>query len=759
MNRHVWGTLLGGTAMAVTAIGTALPAGAQEVAGQATAELTEVVVTALKRETTVQETPIALSVLSEESLKAAGVQTVSDLQNVAPNLSVGRGDFGVTLSLRGVTTTDNTSKGDQGIAFNVDGITVGRPREMGTAFFDIERVEVLRGPQGTLYGKSTTGGVINVITNRPQPEFGGSAELEYGDFDTVRATGVLNLPVGDRVAVRAAVAYNDRDGYLPTDNGTPAFNDQDDLTGRLSALFDITDDLSLFLTGTVGEINGIGAGLVPLDHFIPTGRGIAANEVVKVSSVSGESGRTVIGVPVALVPGINDSFWNVTAEFNASLGAVHLTYLGGLRDYDANTYSAQSLAPNPNWDWGQYRGTARTNQQEIRLSNEQTGRLNWIAGFNWYQEKLSESDHRWSSPQSNPTREAAIPGINPLNDTDHESTGIFGQVDYGVSDQLTATVGLRYSKDEVRREGTFAVGPGQVDANGNPCRYPADCIGGPNNGEQSDDKVTWRVGLDYKPTDGRMYYASIATGYKAGGFNDFDPITGGPGPYDPENLTAYELGFKGYFGKSLEWNSALFYYDYSDAQISSLTNVEGNVVLFTKLAAIEIKGWENELSWNPTPRDHLKLYVTLMDSSYEDFTAGGHAPGEFPPIGAEFSDWSGRGIDKVSDVTAMLEYAHSWSIGAGGSLELRLATRFDSGYLVSNITDAFQLKQDSYTRSDANLTYTTAGGSFVGVFVRNIEDRMQIISAPEGFRPGQEATVGVGITEPRVFGLRAGVRF
>jgi iron complex outermembrane receptor protein len=755
--------------VSLAALGILAPASAlAQDAGTNGSQEDEIIVTATKRDTALSDTPLAISVLTGEALDDAGVETVADLQNVAPSVQIGRGDFGVTLNIRGVTTTDNTSKGDQGIAFNVDGITVGRPREMGTTFFDIDRIEVLRGPQGTLYGKSTTGGVINVLTNRPTQEFGGALQLEYGNFDTTRAEASLNIPVSSNLALRGAVSVNQHDGYLPADSGGQSYNDQDDYAGRLSALFDFSPTTSLFVSTTFGHIGGAGPGAVPFGNFVPVGSGVAADETLQVDS-AGESGRTVIAVPEALVPELDEDFANITAEFNTEFQGVRLTYLVGHREYDANSFSVQTLQPSAiagppppvlAWDWGQYRGDAVTDQHEIRFANADSARLNWIVGYNWYREELSESDHRWSAPVGTPTREDSIPGIDPLNSTNHESSGLFGQIDYGLTDTLNLTLGARYSEDEVVRRGTFAVGPGQVDGDGNPCVYPNDCVGGPNNGEQSDGSLTWRVGFDWHPAEDTLIYGSVATGYKAGGFNDFDPSTGGPGPYDPEELIAYELGYRGEVLPGLTWDSALFFYDYSAAQISSLTNVSGNVVLLTKLAEVEVTGWENDFTWRPSDNDVLRFGFSLMNGEFTDFTAGGHAPGDFPPIGAEFSDWSGRPIDKVSDLTLRFDYSHEWNLANGALIRGRLASRYDSGYVVSDITDAYQVEQNAYTRSDANLTYEAPQGAWsLGVFVRNIEDEVQIISAPEGFAPGAENTVGVGVTEPRVYGVRFGLDF
>ena len=170
-------------------------------------------VTAEKKTETASKTPVALSVFTGDTLKEAGVVSIADIQNIAPGVSMGRDNFGVNINIRGVTSTDNTSKGDEGIAFNVDGIPIGRPIEEGLSFFDVSRVEVLRGPQGTLYGKSSTGGAINVITNKPSNEFEASGDFEFGNYNARRENAVVNFPLAEQFAVRVAVNANDRDGY------------------------------------------------------------------------------------------------------------------------------------------------------------------------------------------------------------------------------------------------------------------------------------------------------------------------------------------------------------------------------------------------------------------------------------------------------------------------------------------------------------------------------------------------------------------
>ena len=243
--------------------------------------------------------------------------SISDLQNLEPELNVGQSAAGANISLRGVSSTDVTSKGNQDIAFNVDGIYNGRPREQGLAFFDVDRVEVLRGPQGTLYGHSATGGAINVITNKPQDTFSISTSFELGDFNTRRATGVINVPLSSTLDVRIAANFNSRDGYLNPVLGNTytlstserALNDEDNHTVRSSVLWTPADAVSLLATYTVGQIGGAGSDYGALyDRYTETG----------------SAARAVYYNPMGTA--VDDTFRDLNAELNVDMGPVHLTY-------------------------------------------------------------------------------------------------------------------------------------------------------------------------------------------------------------------------------------------------------------------------------------------------------------------------------------------------------------------------------------------------------------------------------------------------
>jgi iron complex outermembrane receptor protein len=724
--------------------GVALAADSTPGAGDGS-QLDEVIVTAERRAETAIKTPLALTVISGAALQDKGVVSVFDLQNVAPAVSVGRGAFGVTLAIRGVTTADNTSKGDQGIAFNVDNIPISRPSEMGLAFFDLERIEVLRGPQGTLYGKSSTGGVINLVTNKPKDAFDASASVELGNYKAKRADIMVNMPVTSQLAVRAAVNFNQRDGYLnPVIGNTfvggtvPARNEQSDWSTRLSGLWDFNDSASLLVTGTFGHLGGAGP----------------ANALY--NSVNNKSGSVVRDVYYnPFGSQLDQDFHNYNAELNLELGPVHITYDGGYLLFDANDRTSSTNNPLGNqggrYNWRNYRGDVTTTSHELRLSNAGEQRLEWVLGANHYDEDINESDHNWNAPIANPTLAGSANGIDPLNNTVHTSSGVFGQINFHATDALKLTLGLRRSSDEVVRRGTFAAGPGPwLDPTGVPCVAPNDCVGGRNDGDQSANKTTYRAGVDYQIATNHMIYASVATGYKAGGFNDFDPRTNSPSAYIPEELLAYEAGYKATIRPNLQFTSSAYYYDYSKAQVASTIVINGSNVSLTNILASKVYGLENELTWNVNEANSLEATLTLAKSEYGPFRLG---PGQSV-------DWTGDDRDKTPKLAASLGYAHRWFAAGGAVYEARLSSRYSGDYFVSDFPNAVHYTQDSFTRTDQNLNYASASGKIeLEAYVRNIEDELQMVGAPGNVSATVLESANMSVSEPMTLGVRATVRF
>ncbi|TCM16583.1 iron complex outermembrane receptor protein [Novosphingobium sp. PhB165] len=779
------------------------PAAAQDAeTGSAQPTPGEIIVTALRQSQTVLKTPAAITAITGGDLLARGVNNLANLQNVAPSVNIASGRDGLQIAIRGVTTTDTSSKGEQDIAFSVDGVNVGRGKARAGAFFDVDRVEVLRGPQGTLYGRSATGGAVNVITNKPKlDELSGYLHAEYGNYDTKRAEGALNIPLGDTVAVRFSGAFNDRDGYSkPIDSSTTfggttynvsanqaqARNDQKDAVGRASLLFEPGPDLTLRLTATVGHQGG--AGSAP-----------ALETQLEAHNETGSPALSILANPVRAF--LDNNFQQYDGSLNWKFGGLQLDLLGsyqhmhyvqqgpGVQDTGANgggvtstTFSFDAFGPT--YQFFLQDDLYKTTQFEARISNALPGRVDFVAGANYFRESAGENGQNWNALLGNPLDSSTyIFNAGPVNTTVHKAVGLFGQATFHATDELSFVGGLRYTHDELDRVGTFglpfdfsAMPPtpyGDAVTGAAVCSYPHVCDGGPDSGSERDNKVTWRIGANWQLTPNDLFYGSIATGFKAGGFNDYDPATGGIGPYKPESLTAYEIGYKGRPLPGVTFASSLFYYDFSSMQINGGVyepTVLPVFVVYTLSTPTRLMGWENEASWQVDANTTLSGSLVWMHTKFRNLQTGEYAL-QGNPI-----DFSGKPIDRAPSFEAMLSASHTFQLKDDQALVLHVGSKYSSGYYLTDYADGVRFRQPHYTRSDASLTYEFGEQKYsVQLFVSNIENKVQRTSmlgystnSPNMPYGGDNFSIPANIpanylafytTDPRFYGIRASVKF
>ena len=750
----------------------------------------DIVVTALRKSESVLKVPATIAVIGGGDLKTVGVTNVNDLQNVITGLNIGTGAFGTNIAIRGVTSTDQTSKGELGIAFNIDGAFIGRGQEEGVAFFDLERVEVLKGPQGTLYGRSSTGGAINVISKKPSLTDGisGYARIEYGNYDTKRAEAAINVPITSTLAIRAAGNFNERDGYLkpystvvsgsPGANagagpssaalsaiGLPAKDDQNDRTGRFSALWQPTPTITGTFVATLGHLGGVGTS-VAVDDNLKAG-GQLADKIV----------------PDYVPAFVKDDFQNYNEQVDWKLGGVQLDLLGNQQHFtdhtqttgNNNPFDTGSPAAPASFALDDYHGVFDTNQFEARVSNANPGFLEYVAGGNYYHERIRESDHDWTAPLTATgglsDSSQWVNNVDPVNTTTHEAYGFFAQATLHPTSKLGIVGGIRYTHDESNRVGTFAVGPVAG------CTYPSNCIGSPNNGHEEDHKITYRVGLNYQATPNDLFYASVSTGFKAGGFNDFDPRTNATAPYGPESLTAFEVGYKGRPTSRLTVSASGYYYDYSADQINGLTlfplptGIVG--VLFTQLAPVEIYGAEGDVRYQAARNTTFDAQLAYEHSRIVSLQTGylGYLTGTF----ANFRDYA---LPNVPAFVANLSATQAFDLKEGAQLRFRVATKISTDYYLTDYANAVRYTQPAFTRTNLSLTYAAPEDRYtVQLFVENIENQLQRTSGPVGYngtyggftggQPTSQAngtafplqSVAYGVSTPRFFGARLGVKF
>lgn len=710
---------------------------------QSNMEIEEVVVTAERREETAQRTPLAITALSADQLEKQGVRTVTDLTTVVPGVQIGSVGGSVEIAVRGIGSTNNTEVGDPAVAFNVDGVYMARPRSAAGLFFDLDRTEVLRGPQGTLYGRNATAGSLNVITKKPTSEYEANAQLELGNYSLIRASGAVNLPVSDKVAVRAAFQTAKRDGYT---NNAPSndYNDEDAVALRLHVLLKPTDNFSLLLSGDYFRNDYVGTASAPLGRY--------------------SAGGDPYTFPISRDGSSNQQNYGLSAQADLDLAFGVLTYLGAIRNDLVHTLAGSGRgyplgAPRPPNGCDPVLGLGcntiyfdsdeRQETHELRLGNGE-GRFKWVGGLYYFEETNNVYANIFP----------AVAFIQP--NTYADSKAVFAQGTYSFTDQLRATAGLRYTRDHKGRTGGTYVA---LNSNGG-CQLPGGMerpfLGAPppgcllygNVADFTWESTDYKLGVEFDLTPTSLLFASTSTGYKAGGYGDGLPPLNNK--YEPERLTAYEVGAKNRFlDNRAQLNLSAFYYDYQDFQVTGTGVVAGQPSAVTVNAAkATLYGAELEGTLLITENDRIDGSAAYLHAEYKDFTLlGGDA--FFPGL----ANYSGLTLAKSPEWTFNLGYQHSWSFANDGRLTVRVQTHYESSknldYHNFGVT-----AQDAYTKTDLIVTYDAPGGVWsLMAYGRNLEDEAVLVQgSPDAQNANRFAGSGA-YAPPRLYGVQLSTRF
>jgi iron complex outermembrane receptor protein len=743
---------------------------------QAEATDGDIVVTAQRTSSLASKTPIALSAIGGDALRSAGITNATALGDQVPNLSIDR-TGGLQITIRGVTSRDSTEKGDPSAAFLADGIYIARPQAQEVSFFDIDRVEVLRGPQGTLYGKNTTAGVVNIITKKPVDRFEASANIAYGNFDTIQADAMVNVPVSELLALRFAGSYDRRDSYLIKQAGDPYDNSpfKNNLSGRAQALFNFSPEINLLIKADYSRMRGADSTLSVLGDgtfFRAQPSQYDYSDALYIGGSQSTRSQRQLGFPLASDQRTRNSTWGVSGEFNWDFGPLMLTYLGSYREFKRDELGSGAIgataASGGRLGSVEATFTGKYTQQshELRFATTGDGPLKAQAGAMYFREK---SGIAYMLKDLIP--QTVMPGIHyfgfPQDPTIITSYGIFGQATYSLTDSLRVTAGVRYSKDDKSRDGFTVYQRG-------PIFNPATDRSTLNSAAAKFSKVTWRAGIDYDVNSRTLLYGSVATGYKAGGFNDgceAGVVTNGrtclPSEarpldqlyYKPETLIAYELGLKTRFADDVvRLAVAAFFYDYKNLQLSTSKEFLGTNVLYTTNAGkAEVKGIEAEGTITPDDRNRIDLSFAWLDAQYTDY---------FPnPIGPNGQivviDYKGRPLDRSPRYVVSAGYSYTLPLGNGGSLGFSARTRLSDSYVITAFNVPRQYRQPSFTRSEVSLTYTAPDDRwYLQGFAKNLENKLTMNSVNfNGPSFGRDSFTTVTPGDPRTYGVRAGVKF
>ncbi len=749
------------TATAVMSLAMASQAAAQGPAAETESPAENViVVTATKSGESLKDTAAAISVLSAADVGPGGIEDAGDLAAAVPNVSVGD-QFGINRTfIRGIGLTSIDLGADGAVAFLQNGAIISRPAAQLSGFYDIQQIEVLRGPQGTTYGRGATGGVINIVTARPTSTFEGYARASYGNYDALTLEGAVGGPIaGDALAFRVAGKYDKRDGYgTNLFTGNPVDN-RDAYAFRGSLLANLSPDLEL---------------LVVADHFKEDDYNYAfhyfGSTIVPESSLASSllGGDTITDYYAALGQPVNarniysdeDAINNrkgtsVQAIATLDKGAFTLTSTTAYRKFERFNRDDLDISDFNAFGQNNYIEDSESFSQEVSFTAD-LGNLSLLGGAMYFEEELFG--------------EVRVPTVNlasyfnillgsslPANLFDNgfylqrgtvktKATGAYLEGSLELAPSLTFTAGARYNWEERAGVGRFS-----FDAQG--LDIPTDKTG-------SWDAVTPKFVLEYKTPGGTLLYGKATKGFKSGVVN----IGSMNAVINPEDVWSYEVGVRGETpDRTFGYSAAAFYYDYTNLQVGFVN--ENSIVETINAASARNYGIEVEATVRPAPNTTFRLFGTYLNAKYTDFCNGYYGVGDptrrqFPACAtnAELSDLSGNRLANAPEFTFAFFADHTIELGDKGFIDLSADLNFQDRVFFTEFNND-DATQKAFAMVNASVTYRAPGDAFsVSLWGRNLFDTYAlantIITAPlYGF-------VSVGsLRPPRTYGVTVGYDF
>ena len=802
--------LLAGTAMALAmtsqaALAQDVPvqdisgdtAEAPAAGGQEDGGLSEIVVTAQRREELAQRTGIAIDVLTGDEILTRGITQAADLGKIVPSLNVqSAGGASVSFFLRGVGNFTVNGYSDPALAFNYDGVYVGRPTSTSGSFYDLERVEVLKGPQGTLYGRNATAGAINVIPVRPKlGEFSGFASASYGNYDALSVQGALNVPIGDNAAFRVSGNVVNRDGYLS--DGT---SDEETQAVRAQLAAELTPALTVRLAGDYSHSGGLGVGASYAGRyafnrgtgryaFVPSGLDAStglldpAAQAYRQTLFLGLSGRNA--APLDDDVYLDNEFYGLNAEVSYDTGIGTFTVIPAWRRASLdNKFDSPAFIGFIQEEDEQF-------SVEARLAGEPIGIFDYILGAYYFDESI-DGNYTFAQQALNAYQEFK---------SGTESWALFGRLTANVSDRFRLVGGLRYTEDNKTFDGQadvlvvvctqrnafgvpncptvpllpvtnhfselqppFIVPPANqarpIGTTGAILSHPVTVV----DATMKSGEVTWRGAIEYDVFDRSLLYASVERGYRSGGFS----LSAGRETYAPEYLTAYTIGMKNrLFGNRLQLNVEAFWWDYTDQQIGRIgVDARGNQGQFSQnIGQSTLKGFEIETQFLPLPNTLLSADVQYLDSEYDSFVyTEPMGPAGTPPLtGCPATLATGVWTIDCSGFPAF--NAPKWTINLGAQQTIDLGSHkligsVDTQYRSSRYVQADFLPEEliggSWT-TNAQLAFGPQDDRWqIAAFVRNLENDRLVVNTPIY---NAASSLQYITTAPRTYGVRASVNF
>lgn len=697
-------------------------------AGDADSGLAEIVVTAQKRSENLQRTPVAVTSVTGETLTQLGITNLQVAQELIPGAHIQQDANNTDIFMRGVGSSLDFANVQPSVSTNFNGVFI--PRE-GTSvgFYDIDRLEALPGPQGTLYGRSAIGGTLNLSFKRPEFTDGVSGTVEAGNYGLAHVTLIGNFAASSTLAVRAAFDYTHREGYEETGSDS-----QNDPSGRLSALWIPNDKASIYWWGYFSEKNGNSPNLVNKGSSPVYGAngqlsGFVYNENAYLTSNPYDDqrpGALAVTAPFGQPTAASQEFRTgaTGAQIDVKLGDnVTLTDIPGYF-YLTQTLNHFWLGVLPVFNQQEYHQVTN----ELRLAGD-TGPLNWLLGLYGYH--TQQPGHAIVGTTDGPNG-PAVPGTpfpfygSHVQHNRLEGEAVFGQATYNITDSLRVTAGARYGVDEDQANGI------SLEDQVTPYTF-----------DNRVDRFDYKLSVQYDLTSRVMAYAQYQTGYQPATFNEIPNTPDQSNLVKTATLNAIAGGFKArFFDNTLQVNDEAFYSDYKNLAVQYYDAALLYNPIFNA-AKVTIPGNQLDILWQPTHNDRINLSVDYIHARNKNFVT---------PNGVSY--------DGLAPA-----YAADWTLSAGVSHDFALR----SGYIRA-ATDVYSeshwwadyvhnpgTEQAGYAKLGASLTYYSADGRWnVGLWGRNLTDRVTINATAAAGIPGPATAY---LAPPRTFGGRIGFSF
>ncbi len=689
----------------------------------------EVVVTARKMSESVQDIPLAIDVLDGATLAQRGIVNVQSLQGQLPSIAIGEVNGIAQITSRGLGNDNFAPGSDPSVGLNVDGVVVSQPGAQLGAFFDLERVEVVRGPQGTLYGRNTTGGAINLVTRQPTADFSGYGTLSAGNYGALTAEGAVGGPIaGDKVLGRVAFKVDRHDGYGKNLRTGDDIDDADRKAVRASLLLLPTDKLNIALSGEYTKEDDANYQIKYREDSFPgatspslippgpqAGGSFATDPRDLNTDVDPFNDRETIGA-IATV-----SYFATDSLTFKSISGYRQFKSNSIRDFDG-TDAALAQAAIP----------MQTDQytEELQAAYE-SEKLKAVGGLYYYKEEL-ESDIRVGANAFGPTN---LLTISQNGTVDTESVAGYANVTYYVTEQVGLNLGGRWSWEKRVGDANFTrVGT----------LFPFHTEG-------SVTDFTPRAGIEWTPNNDVLVYASYAEGSKSGviASGSTTPIL------RPEEITAYEAGIKStLFGRTLQANLSLYRYDIEDLQVSRTLpgSAPGSFIsIFENAANARSQGVELELVWQPVAGLQLSSISGYSDATFTDFLTVNPLDG---PTGVLESQ-AGNRLVQTPEWSSTFGIEYRFDIGPG-SLTANAQAQYQSRVYFTPFNDD-RTSQEPVTRYEAGLRFEPHDGQwYASLWGRNLSDELV---ATTKYVLASGRIISGQYTPPRTYGVTVGYNF